>query len=691
MIRSIIFLSLALLNLAHARETLPLSEGWTFQLTQDAGQEPSAQNFKPVSLPHDWAWEIGPKKGGAQRDNGGYRVGGIGWYQNRFSLPESFQGKSIAICFDGVYRNATVTLNGHELGTRPYGFISYRYDLTEHLVAGTNVIEVQVDCSREPSTRWYHPCGIYAPVYLEATHSDSRLVHDGIYVTTPEVSGEQATVQTTVEVENPEGLRLQVTLRDASGKTLDHQTKPAEHTADFQFEVTNPSLWSPDQPTLYQVTAALIQGDQIIDEIPTSFGIRTISWDTETGFSLNGKVTKLKGVCEHLTGGPVGGAWPEALIEWKIRELKSMGCNAIRTAHNPQIPAFYHLCDKLGMLVMDEIFDGWKRKAPQDYGALHFNKWWRTDLTQWVRQNRNHPSIIIRSVGNETNGPVGEKLVELCHELDPTRPVTSGHSGSQFMDVYGVNGHSESKKFFSEDRPNKPFVATEAPHTWQVRGFYKTQTWYRDGFPNKRADPFETPDLTPVEIFTNAFLAPDQMANRKQAFQSSYDNAYVRINARQNWEKMRDLPWYSGHFRWTGFDYPGEAGYVHGGWPFHTFAGGALDLAGFRKDLYYLYRSQWTEEPMVHLLPHWTHPRMKAGTEVPVQAYSNAEEVELFFNGKSLGTQRPGTSWEKMLCQWMVPWKPGELKVVARIADKEVTSQTIKSSASPKQLMVEAD
>ncbi|GAF01633.1 glycoside hydrolase family 2 TIM barrel-domain containing protein [Saccharicrinis fermentans] len=305
-------------------------------------------------------------------------------------------------------------------------------------------------------------------------------------------------------------------------------------------------------------------------------------------------------------------------MKWKLSLLKEMGVNAIRTAHNPAPPMFYDLCDEMGFLVMDEIFDGWMRKAKMDYGAQAFNDWWERDMTEWLERNRNHPSIIIYSLGNETKGEIAKELVAKCHQLDPSRLVTSGHSASEYMDVFGVNGGSEKQGFYQKERPLKPFVATEAPHTWQTRGYYRTKTWFRDGYPNKGQQPFALPDLTQEEVFSYEWAPRDQWVNRKQHFNSSYDNAMVRISARKNWELMRDLPWYSGHFRWTGFDYYGEASYVHGGWPFRLFMGGALDVAGFEKDLFYFYQSQWTKKPMVHILPHWTHPTLDKGTEIPV-------------------------------------------------------------------------
>ena len=670
----------ALLKAAPLRQNIDFSENWSFKL----GDSPKAKSsdfdsssWKVLKVPHDWAHQNGISKDGAQTDKGGYYSGGIGWYRKTFTAPPLTKDQELHLNFDGVYMNSEVFLNGTSLGTFPYGYLSFSHELTPHLRAGKNIIAVRVDNSKEPSARWYHPCGIYAPVTLQVLPT-ARI--SDVFVTTPKVTAESATIS--VKATIPPNTRI-------THQILAPDNTPLTDT----LQVSNPQLWSPETPSLYTLVTRLHQDDKVIDEVTTRIGIRTIKWDPATGFHLNGKVTKLLGVCEHWEGGPVGGAWTPGLMRWKLQLLKNMGCNSIRTSHNPFPPFFYDLCDELGILVMDEIFDGWIKKAPQDYGARFFKEHWKKDLTSWIIRDRNHPSIIIYSVGNETRGPIASELVKTIHELDPTRPVTSGHSGSEHMDVYGVNGSSEKQNFYTKyPRPkNKAFIATEAPHTWQVRGYYRTRSWFRDGFPNKRQDPFPLPDLTEKEIFTYDWTSPAGRKNRKQIFNSSYDNAMVRITARKNWEILRDTPWYAGHFRWTGFDYPGEAGYVHGGWPFRAFMGGPLDLAGLKKDLYYFYQSQWTTEPMVHLLPHWTHPKMESGTGIPVWAYSNADEVELFLNGKSLGIDRPGTKAEEMQCSWLVPWQPGTLLAIARTGDKEVSRASHTTAGQPTALRLTKD
>lgn len=679
------FFLLAFYSLHAQREIQSLDTYWRFHLgdTSKASSTPfNDSDWKTVNIPHDWSFKAGVSEDGAQRDKGGYYSGGIGWYRTNFKLQTLKPNTKTSIHFDGVYMNSEVWINGHNLGKFPYGYLSFSYDLTPHLKKGNNTIAVRCDNSLEPSARWYHPCGIYAPVRLITTHQN-HITKNGIHITTSDITSSKATVQIKTSIEGDKKATVKHTILDPSGKQVAEVTSEAA-------TIKSPLIWDTKTPHLYTLVTRLSKDGKVLDEVKTRFGIRTITWKAKSGFWLNGKNIKLLGVCEHWEGGPVGGAWTPDLMRWKIKTLQSMGCNAIRTAHNPCPPFFYDICDELGMLVMDEMFDGWKKKAPHDYGQQAFAQHWEQDLRSWLKRDRNHPSIVIWSLGNETRGPIAPKLVEVCHELDTTRPVTSGHSGSQHMDVFGVNGHSESPSFYTgHHRPtHKAFIATEAPHTWQVRGYYRSKTWFRDEFKPKKKRSFPLKDLTDKEIFTYSWTAPENQKNRKQIFNSSYDNAMVRITARKNWELMRDLPWYAGHFRWTGFDYPGEAGYVHGGWPFRAFMGGSHDLAGFPKDLAYFYQSQWTTEPMVHLLPHWTHPKMKPGTQIPVWAYSNADEVELLLNGKPLGKDKPGKTAYEMQCQWMVPWTPGTITAIAYKGGKEVsrTSQTTATAPATIQL-----
>ena len=668
-----------------------MNDGWKFVLSDiPEAIAPTFEDneWRSLDLPHDWAFENGFSKEGAQGDKGGYASGGIGWYRKHFDWTDKFDGKKVFLDFDAVYMNSEVWINGQYLGKRPYGYISFSYEITDCLRKGDNVIAVRVDNSLEPSARWYHGCGIYGNVRMRIENR-MHFVKDGIFVYNKSVSERRAELVAEWETSGKGTSSVNVLIY-SSGIGCKTENKILEkHLSEgnkLEFNLKNPKIWSPDSPNLYIAEFNLYDSDgNLMDVEQVRFGVRSVDWDVAKGFILNGRRTKLRGVCEHLEGGPVGAAWTEGLMRWKLTKIKEMGANAIRTAHNPQLPMFYDLCDELGLMVMDEAFDGWHRKAEHDYGSQAFSDWWETDLKAMVRRDRNHPSVIIYSVGNETSGDVASDLVGVCHEEDHTRLVTSGHSGSDKMDVLGINGNSEKKTFLETFSPDSQvFVGTETPHTWQVRGFYRTQTWYRDGYPNKGQDPFKIDNLTDKEIFGYDWTSPDRRRNVKQIFNSSYDNATVRLTARHNLEYLRDKEWYSGHFRWTGFDYLGEAGYVHGGWPFRAFMGGVIDMAGFEKDHYYLYQSQWRSDvDMVHVLPHWTHPDMKDGTLVPVWAYTTGDSAELFLNGKSFGVRYPGEKWNEMQCEWMVPWEKGEIKVKAFRKGKMIAESVCRTSYTP--------
>ena len=554
---------------------------------------------------------------------------------------------------------------------------------------------VRVDNDKQPSARWYTGSGIYANTWMHIK-DNVHVPKDGIFVRT---KGDSVLVDTEIlnKCSKNKKVKLRTSIRDVEGNVLaSTETSVKLVSGDAKvtkqtLSLTDPQLWDIDTPYLYTLVTQVIIGRHAVDYTETRFGVRDIKWIPETGMWLNGKNVKLQGVCNHQDAGALGAAVPDKILRFRIQHLKNMGVNCIRTTHNPQTPQFYAMCDEIGMLVMDEIFDGWKKKAANDYGAHSFNEWWRRDLIDWIKRDRNHPSIVIYSVGNETKGEISKELVNQCHTMDSTRPVTSGHSGSEHMDVYGVNGHSERLGFFDEMETDRVFIGTENTHTWQVRGYYRTKTWYRDGYPNKRQKAYWYPDLTEEEVFSDDWTNAAGKTHFKQVFNSSYDNAMVRLTSRQNMEQLRDIPNYAGSFRWTGHDYIGEATYVHGGWPFKAFMGGAIDLANFEKDLFYLYQSQWTVKPMVHILPHWTHPTIKEGTEIPVWVYSNCDEVELFFNGKSLGKQQKGYKWSEMQRQWMVAYSNGELKALAYNDGKVVAEQIIRTAGVPAKIALSID
>ncbi len=681
-----VFLSIAIVVFSQ-RTVTNFNNDWHFILEDNppySDEELDISDWNHLNVPHDWSFEKGVRKGGDQGQGGGYHDGGIGWYRKTFEVKRKSLSNINYINFDGVYMNSEVWINGNRLGKRPYGYISFRYDISRYLEEGKNTISVRVDNSLEPSARWYHPCGIYAPVSLNEVNP-SHIVPNGVFITTPKIEKHQATVTVNVDYSTSlQNLKSNIIILSPTGNVLDTNTLDIKGSnSRVDLKIKNPELWSPETPVLYQATTQILDGDKVIDEVKTTFGFKKVEWKTDTGFWLNGENIKLKGVCEHWEGGPVGGAWTKPMLRWKLKSLKDMGINAIRPSHNPTPPMFYDLCDEIGLLVMDEIFDGWHKKAPEDYGKQAFDEWWQRDVTEWIMRDRNHPSVFVWSLGNETHDDIASELVKFGKRLDPTRHFTSGAGNPEDMDIEGVNGGSETQKFIENAQFDKPFISTEAPHTWQTRGYYRTQTWWRD---NELPGTYPLPNLTEKEIFFYEGINPKDWKNRKQSFNSSYDNATVRVSARKYWEVMRDHPWHSGHFRWTGFDYYGEAGLAHGGLPFNLFMGGALDVAGFKKDLFYFYQSQWTYEPMVHILPHWTHPRMKEGTVIPVWVYSNADEVELFLNGKSLGKDQPGKVWNEMQCEWKVPYQQGKLEAVAYKNGKEVKRTSFRTAKQPSKL-----
>ncbi|WP_068262496.1 glycoside hydrolase family 2 TIM barrel-domain containing protein [Rubripirellula obstinata] len=677
-------------------EQVIFDDDWKFIEANPSGAEAvgfSDDTWRSLDLPHDWSVEGKFDRKNPSTDRSGYLPTGIGWYRKAIDVPDQWKGKRVAIEFDGVFRNSTVWANGQMLGKRPYGWISFGYDISELANDSDQItFAVQVDNKLQHAARWYTGSGIYGHTWINV-REPVHVPTSGVWIRT---EGSKVSIDTDVvnTSDNDVECLVKTTLIDAQGKTVATQQTPLvlkQDDADSVsqvMQISDPSLWSPDSPYLYRAISEVLVNSQVLDRVETRFGVRDIEWKPGTGMWLNGSVVKLRGVCQHQHGGALGAAVPKKIIRYRVQQMKDMGCNSIRTAHNPHTPEFYDICDELGMIVMDEFVDGWNRKARNDYGAHDFDQWWKRDLTDWIKRDRNHACVFLWSVGNETHGDVGKEMVAQCHKIDPTRPVTSGSSGSEFMDIYGMNGGSEGKGWFDTLKNDRVFIGTENTHTWQTRGYYRTQTWYRDGKLDVAVD---IPNLTDKEIFTIDWATNADRSNRKQFYKSSYDNATVRSPARRAIAQIRDVPNNAGMYRWTGHDYLGEAGLASGAWPFKLFSGGTCDLANFEKDLYYLYQSQWTSEPMVHVLPHWTHPVMKSGTEIPVWVYSNCDEVELLLNGKSLGKQKPGTKWQEMQCQWMVGWEPGELMAVGSNDGQKVAQQMIRTADEPAKIRLSVD
>jgi len=668
------------------RVRIPLDFDWSFQLGDIEGAEKEDfddASWRILDVPHDWSIEGSYDESNPSGIAGAFLPAGIGWYRKTIVIHNLGEDDQYFVEFDGVYMNSDVWINGEHLGTRPNGYVGFSYNLTPFLKKGKNVLAVRVDHSMVPSGRWYTGSGIYRHVWLTRT-KNVLIPQWGTTVETrlPELN--RAEVILGIDLTNLSGVQQKVlvesVLIDQAGNKVARDRSKLSVGEEAQltqsFKVKNPLLWSPDHPHMYVIeTRILVDGD-LADRYETPLGIRSIELSGSEGFFLNGESIKFKGLSNHHDAGPVGSAVPDDVLYRRLKLLKAMGCNALRTTHNPFSPEFYTMCDTMGFLVMDEAFDGWwEPKADFDYG-IYFEDWWQRDLEDFIRRDRNHPSVVIWSIGNEVRGFTAEQqkeIVDFVRQIDCSRPVTQGRGYSApHIDIAGFNGHGEfrgSIEEYHQQHPEKAVIGTEITHTLQTRGVYRTKTWYRT---RDNPAPWERPgqfkkmearvckiaDLTAEEVFKGV--------NPK--YQSSYDNSIVRIGVRDSWKQVEEHEYYLGNFRWTGFDYLGESF----GWPARTANFGIIDLAGFPKDHYYLYQSLWSEEPMVHLLPHWTHPG-KEGVRIPVVVYTNCQSAELFLNGRSLGAKQMG---EEEQLVWLVPYEAGEIKVVARSEGTEICQKS---------------
>ncbi|MFC1805350.1 sugar-binding domain-containing protein [Planctomycetota bacterium] len=692
------------------RQRTSLDRGWRFAL----GDFPHAMRpdfddsgWRALDVPHDWSIEATPSADNPAGAAGGFFPGGLGWYRKRIDIPADLGDRRVLIEFDGVYMNSEVWCNGHSCGARPYGYSSFCYDLTPFVAAGEPAcIAVRVDNSRQPNSRWYTGSGIYRHVWLTLA-GPLRVGHWGTYVTTPEVSDGVAVVRcvTTVVNDGEEGCEVEVcqTLIDQDGErratcapTLLAMDGPEGSRSNVEqvLTVTDPQLWSPDTPHLYTLRTEIRRDGTVIDRYEARCGIRSIRFDADEGFFLNGRSLKLRGVNEHHDAGCLGAAVPDDVIRRRFRILKAMGCNAIRAAHNPASPTFLALCDEMGFLVVEDAFDEWKDgKTPFGYG-LYWDEWWERDLTDMIRRDRNHPCIVMWSVGNEIKEvregrpeglPIMEALRDVCHREDPTRPMTCGCCAIRktnaagygpLMDVVGYNGGGGSCFDYERDHaayPGRIMFASEVPHTLQTRGVYRTRTWYRDLARSPEVERLDVPHLTEQELFTGF----------DEHYQSSYDNAMVRVSSIDSWRLTSSLPFLCGEVRWTGFDYLGECY----GWPAKSWNFGVIDLCGFPKDIYYFYQSQWTDAPMVHILPHWTWTGLE-GRTIPVVCYTNCERVELFLDGELLGSQEMG---EALRLRWDVVYRPGTLRAVGYRGGSEAASCAHETASAPAALRLECE
>jgi beta-galactosidase len=487
-----------------SRSVLDFDQNWTFNL----GDVPNAKNadfkdagWRKLDLPHDWSIEGEFKKENPATVEGGALPGGIGWYRKTFTIPETDKGKLIYIDFDGIYQKSDVWINGHHLGYRPNGYISFRYELTPYLNydGKANVIAVKADNSLQPNSRWYSGSGIYRHVWLICTNKIA-INHWGTFVTTPKVSAGHADVNLSVSIKNVEGNTRKATIISsiyANGKVVKTNTlkdvnlKDTVNTVSQDFGLDNPVLWSVNKPFLYRIQTKILVNDVLVDQYETPLGIRYFNFDVDKGFSLNGVSMKINGVCQHHDLGALGTAFNVHALERQFKILKEMGVNAIRTSHNPPAPEFLDLADRMGFIIMDEAFDVWQiHKRPEFDSHLFFKEWHKRDLVAQIMRDRNHPSVMIWSIGNEipeqrdtSATRISRELAGIIHELDTTRPITTGNNEpgpgnkiveSGAVDLLGYNYHNDKLANFQKDYPGKKFIGTETASALESRGVYNT-------------------------------------------------------------------------------------------------------------------------------------------------------------------------------------------------------------------------
>ena len=636
---------------------VPCMRDWRFALADHPGAEQTAFNdddWRVLDLPHDYSIEGDYEESHPGGRRQGFLPSGVAWYRKTFTWQESDRGVEF-IC-DGAAMHARVYCNGVLMGERPNPYAPQLYDLTAVLKPGENCIAIRVDTSQAPYDRWYTGSGLYRSCFLRY-RSPLSFVHDGTFVRWTDI--QEARYQITSEIINHSSDVKQGYLRcfiDEELIAMQEFSVDAESVklCEISGVFPDPIHWSVEYPHLYTLRLEITDGQEVTDQLIHNTGIRQLDWRPD-GLRLNGRPLLIQGVCLHHDAGGIGAAVPASVWRGRLRTLKDMGCNAIRTGHTPFPTEVYTLCDELGIMVMNELFDGWHKKAAFDYGAVAFDDWWQRDVAAVMRRDRNHASVIMWGIGNETGEEDKHQITEYCHQFDPDRPCSGGQL-IHGVDIPGFNGPAGVPGYLEQwhqEHPQQGVLLTEKPHTYQTRSFYRSQTWWRD-LGNPR---FDIPDICDEEVFDEDY-APSHP--HILCYNSSYDNAAVRMSARRSWQRTRDLDFVYGEFRWTGIDYLGESF----GWPFRSGNNGIIDLAGFKKDIYYFYQSQWTQAPMVHLLPHWSW-HGKEGHSIPVWAYSNAEEVELFVNGRSLGRRTMGRDQDEMKAEWHVVYEPGILHAVA--------------------------
>lgn len=705
-------LATTLTTLAQPRQEVILTDGWQFQAEQEGKVQ---EKWQTVRVPHDWAiagpfdkkWDLQKvaieQNGEKEATEKSGRSGALPWigaghYRRIFYIPQGCERAELV--FDGAMSEPTVCINGQKAGYWAYGYNAFRVDITPFMKPGENQLDVDL-LNIEESSRWYPGAGLYRPVKLVMT---GKICLDewGTFIRTLSADQNSAHVAISSQIQpatiTPD-LRIMVDIMDAQGNIVGQAESQLSvaGAAELDFNITQPKLWSPESPYLYQVRTRLYDDGKLLDEITNKMGIRTISVTKEGGFQLNGITRKIKGVCLHHDLGPLGAAVNKAALIRQIKLMKEMGCDAIRTSHNMPSQMQMDICDSLGMMVMAESFDMWLYPKCKNGYARFFNDWSDRDIENLILANRNHPSIIMWSIGNEIpeqgseeGREIARHLQGLCHLFDPTRPVTQGmdraeealKSGfAQVMDVPGFNYRVHKYEQNLKQLPQGFLLGSETASTVSSRGVYK--------FPVKVTDNSQYASWAPT-YDPKAILKADGQC-------SSYDVEYCSWSnlPDDDWVWQDDKDWVIGEFVWTGFDYLGEPTPYDEYWPSRSSYFGICDLAGLPKDRYYLYRSRWNKnQHTIHLLPHWSWGQARKGKVTPVYCYTDYPSGELFINGKSQGkvTKNPKERLDRYRLRWNdVKYEPGELKVVVYDANGNAAGEEIvKTAGKPADLKLEA-
>jgi len=686
--------------IGQSRKVIDFNGGWWFKL--DSNQQYSdgrkGESWRKLDLPHDWSIEMPFRENSPAGSGAAYLDGGVGWYQKSFKLSSAERGQRIFVAFEGIYENSEVWINGHFLGKRPNGYIGFEYELSHDLYwdGRDNLLSVKVNNKNQPNSRFYSGSGIYRDVKLISRNPIS-IATNSTFVRAGELSEKRAVIDLSLAIEHSRKESKRMLLLTevlsaqgavvASKRTTLNAVKEGLHPIGEQIVLENPVLWDIETPYQYTAKMQLIVDGQVVDEQRTKFGLRHFRFDQQQGFILNGRQLKIRGVCLHSDLGALGMAFNRSAALRQLRLMKAMGVNGIRTSHNPAAPAFLDLCDSLGFIVMSETFDVWKgRKNPYDY-HLYWDQWYKRDFADHIKRDRNHPSLFIWCLGNEAQEQWHSKadgtaipisLAAIVDSLDGTRPTTIANNElskanpvlmSTAVDLVGYNYNHNKWASFPQDHPGKKFIVTESTSALESRGKY---------------------DLVPydsIRMWPERWDIPFDGGNRDRSI-SAYDNVFTPWGSSHQ-TSLRLMEKYShiaGMYVWTGFDYLGEpTPYT---WPARSSYFGIVDLAGFPKDVYYLYQSVWTEKPVLHVLPHWN---WKKGDRVDVVVYFNqADRVELYLNDRKIGEQSEDPDRYDLVFKG-VEFDPGKLEAVSYLGNKKVISRAVHTAESAYRIKLMAE